>query len=72
MVEGLAPLRSSPIITGDTVVQAAADGTIYGFDAASGEQRWTVSVGEGIVASPILVNGTLYVPTIDGSLYALQ
>ena len=72
VLEGLEPLRASPIITGETVVQAAADGTIYGFDAASGEQRWKVSVGEGIVASPILVNSTLYVPTIEGSIYALQ
>ena len=72
VLEGLEPLRSSPVITGDTVVQAAADGTIYGFAGASGEQRWKFSVGEGIATSPILVNGTLYVPTIEGSLYALQ
>ena len=72
VLEGLEPLRSSPIITGDTVVQAAADGTIYGFDAMSGNQRWRLTMGEGIAASPILVNGTLYVPTIEGSLYALQ
>ncbi|MCZ6789998.1 MAG: PQQ-binding-like beta-propeller repeat protein [Chloroflexi bacterium] len=72
VLEGLEPLRSSPIITGDTVVQAAADGSIYGFGAASGEQIWKVSVDEGIVASPVLANGSLYVPTIEGSLYALQ
>ena len=72
VLEGLVPLRSSPIVSGDTVVQAASDGTIYGFDAMSGSQRWRLTVGEGIAASPILVNGTLYVPTIEGSLYALQ
>ena len=72
VLEGLEPLRSSPIISGDTVVQAASDGSIYGFDAMSGNQRWRLTVGEGIVASPILVNGTLYVPTIEGSLFALQ
>ena len=71
-VASLEPLRSSPLISGDSVIQAAADGTIYGFDTASGDQQWRISVPEEIVASPILANGTLYVPTTEGSLYALQ
>ena len=72
MVRDLAPMSSSPIVSGDTVIQAASDGTIYGFDVATGEERWRVSVDEGIVASPILANGTLYVPTEEGTLYALR
>ena len=71
-VEDLAPVYSSPIVSGDTVIQAASDGTIYGFDVATGEELWRVSVDDGIVSSPILANGTLYVPTEEGTLYALR
>ena len=71
-VEDLAPVYSSPIVSGDTVIQAASNGTIYGFDVATGEERWRVSVDEPVRASPILANGTLYVSTDEGNLYALR
>ena len=64
--------RSSPIVSGDTVIQAAIDGTIYGFDVAAGDRLWSFSLEEEITASPILAGDTLYVPTVSGTLYALQ
>ena len=71
-VEGLGQLYSSPIVSGDTVIQAAYEGTVYGFDVATGEQRWAISVAKGITTSPVLANDTLYVPTIGGTLYAVR
>ena len=71
-VEDLDPIMSSPIISGDAVIQTTVNGTIYGFNPESGEQRWKFSIGEKVTASPILASGSLYVPTIEGSLYALK
>lgn len=71
-VEGLGQLYSSPIISGDTVIQASYEGTIYGFDVATGAQRWAIPVAKGITTSPVLANDTLYVPTIAGTLYAVR
>ena len=71
-VEGLGHLYTSPIVSGDTVIQAAFDGTIYGIDMATGEERWSVSVDEKIITSIVVAGDTLYVPTITGTVYALQ
>ncbi|MEE8443403.1 MAG: PQQ-binding-like beta-propeller repeat protein, partial [Dehalococcoidia bacterium] len=70
--EGLGQLFSSPMVSGDEVIQASYDGTIYGFDVSTGEQRWAISVAKGITTSPILADDTLYVPTIFGTLYAIR
>ena len=72
MVEGLAPLYSSPIVSGDTVIQTAFDGTIHGIDLATGEERWNISVDGKITVSAILADGTLYVATRAGTLYAIE
>ncbi|MDO8750037.1 MAG: serine/threonine-protein kinase [Dehalococcoidia bacterium] len=71
-VEGLARLYSAPIVSGDTVIQTASDGTIYGFAAATGIEKWRASVREGVTTSVILAGDTLYVPTTAGNLYAIR
>ena len=68
----LGNLSASPIVSGDTVIQAALDGTIHGLDVATGEPRWSVSVDGGVIASVALAGDTLYVPTLQGNLYAIR
>jgi outer membrane protein assembly factor BamB len=45
---------------------------VYGIDIDSGKKLWEFKLDTGVFASPILVNDTLYIPTIDGSLYAFK
>ena len=71
-VKGLPRAYSSPLVSGDTVIQAASDGTIYGFDAATGEERWRFSLDATIATSPVLAGDTLYVPSVEGTLFAVR
>jgi outer membrane protein assembly factor BamB len=70
--EGLSRIYTSPVVSGDTVIQAAPDGTFYGFDAATGEERWRFSLDVTITTSPVLAGDTFYVPTAEGTLYAVR
>ncbi|MCH7706696.1 MAG: PQQ-binding-like beta-propeller repeat protein, partial [Chloroflexi bacterium] len=70
--EGLPRIYSSPIVSGDTVIQAVSDGTFYGFDVATGEERWRFSLDATITTSPVLAGDTLYVPSAEGTLYAVR
>lgn len=70
--EELPRTYTSPIVSGDTVIQAASDGTFYGFDAATGEERWRFSLDATIATSPVLAGDTLYVPSAEGTLYAVR
>ena len=70
--EGLGTLYSSPIITGDTVVQTSVDGAVYGLDVSNGEEKWRISVDGSVISSPVLAGNKLFVPTIEGRLIAVQ
>ena len=70
--EGLGTLYSSPIITGDTVVQTSVNGAVYGLDASNGEEKWRISVDGSVISSPVLAGNKLFVPTIEGRLIAVQ
>ena len=67
-----APLRSAPIVSGNTIIQAATDGKVYGVDRATGEQLWVIPLEGEIVASPVLGNGVLYIASGNGTLYAIE
>ncbi|WSA45394.1 serine/threonine-protein kinase [Streptomyces sp. NBC_01803] len=41
-------------------------------NAEPGERRWAFATGDAVVSSPAVVNGTVYVGSLDGSLYALN
>ena len=47
------------------------NGTIYGINKNDGSIMWEYMLDEEIYGSAILVNDTLYVPTVKGNLYAL-
>jgi len=74
------PVRTSPVFEFDSVDQrervlffGAADGTFYAVDAASGGLRWFFETRPlaALDASPGRdINGTLYAPAADGTLYA--
>ena len=70
--EGLGTLYSSPIVTGDTVVQTSTDGRVYGLNVSNGEEKWRISVDGSVISSPVLAGNKLFVPTIEGRLIAVQ
>ena len=49
------------------------DGTVFGLDAMTGEERWQYTAG-GAIEAPIVADadGTLYVASRDGTLAAVD
>lgn len=66
-------LASSPTVVGDTVVQAAKDGRVYGFDVHDGKKLWTFRGADGpIESSPLAVGRKLIFGSHDHKLYAIS
>jgi outer membrane protein assembly factor BamB len=78
-------IRSSPAVEGGVVFVGSADGRVYAVDLATGQERWRyephgvslVSADFGfdrksIISSPAVVDGTVYVGSRDGYMYAID
>jgi outer membrane protein assembly factor BamB len=63
---------TAPVVSAETVYVGAGDNLVYAFDKRNGEQLWTFSTGNSIVAAPVVLDETVYVASTDGSLYALK
>jgi outer membrane protein assembly factor BamB len=57
---------SSVVVVGERVYAADFSGYIYGFDAASGRIVWRYDSGAYLWASPLYVDGLLYIGDEDG------
>ena len=78
-------VRSSPAISNHTVYVGSFDGSVYALDLASGKQVWKYDT-EGrplnsatfgfdrrsILSSPAVADGTVFIGSRDGHLYALD
>lgn len=66
--------NGSPSVAGEAVYVGDKGGTIYGFDALSGEERWrfTVDDQDEIVSTPVIAGGMMFVTTRNGLLYAIR
>jgi outer membrane protein assembly factor BamB len=47
-------------------------GDVYCLGAATGDELWSVRVGEAVVFQPAVARGRVYVPTDSGSLFCLE
>ena len=66
-------VNSSLVIDSNGVLYAGcADGYMYLLDASSGTVLAKYKTGAGIHSTPAITDGTLYVGSKDGSLYALE
>jgi outer membrane protein assembly factor BamB len=63
---------SSPVISGDLAIMAAADGIVYALDASTGKERWRHPTGALIRSSAGVGAGTVVVGGADGYVYALN
>jgi len=60
----------SPSVTEDTLYYGTFDERMHAVDLATGDQVWTVSVGDIIQSSPTILEGTVYSGSHDGNIYA--
>jgi outer membrane protein assembly factor BamB len=69
---------SSPVVTSDGQVlvgSAGIDHALYSLDAATGNEKWPTpfkAATDHFIASPLVVNDTVYAPNNDGMLYVLK
>jgi outer membrane protein assembly factor BamB len=48
------------------------NGRILALDASTGAHVWAKQTGFAVQASPVVVNGVVYIRSLDGYLYALD
>jgi outer membrane protein assembly factor BamB len=62
---------SSPLIVGDGIYMVTNRGVATCIDAQTGEIRWTERLGGNYSASPVEVNGRIYICSEEGKVYTL-
>lgn len=60
---------ASPIIAGESVIVAAADGRIIRFELQSGEQSWMTEVKGAFIGSPASADGKLVLTNDRGTVF---
>jgi outer membrane protein assembly factor BamB len=68
---------SQPLVDGNEVLAGLSDGFLVALSVQEGQLKWERKLHQGtkftdVDAHPVLENGVLYVPSYDGSLYALK
>jgi outer membrane protein assembly factor BamB len=65
---------TAPVVADDgrTVYVGDSAGTIWALDIADGSVRWSAGLGAGVLATPTVGDGTLFVSTADGRLSAFD
>jgi len=65
-------VKSSPVITGDSVFVGSSDKSIYALDIHDGRKLWSYEMADAIEGTPCAVENSVYVGCSDGFLYALD
>jgi outer membrane protein assembly factor BamB len=68
----ITPTLYGPVLAGGRVLIASAEGNLLQFSTADGKAREPIDLPSGIAATPIIVNGTLFLVTEDATLYAYR
>jgi len=63
---------SSPVINGDSVLIAGADGKLFSLDKKTGAVYWTFNTGHFIRSSPAVADGIAYIGDTEGNVYAVD
>lgn len=67
------PLWSQPILVGDVLVLPSMDHNVYGVNAASGEELWSLDAGGAMVSSPTRgEEGIVFVGTLKQQVLAID
>ncbi len=66
-------LTSAPVIhEGRVYVSSWESGSLFSLDEKSGRVLWKFTAGADLPFSPSVLNGTVYIGSVDGHLYALK
>ncbi|MCZ7392523.1 MAG: PQQ-binding-like beta-propeller repeat protein [Candidatus Methanoperedens sp.] len=64
--------ESSPAVAGGLIVFGTDKGLIMALDETSGKEKWRYDSGiADVVSSPLIANGTVFIGSNDGDIYAL-
>ena len=63
---------SSPLVVGDGIYMVTNRGVATCLDAKTGKIRWTERLGGNYSASPLEVNGRIYIFSEEGKVYTLE
>ncbi|MFA9502991.1 PQQ-binding-like beta-propeller repeat protein [Natrinema sp. H-ect1] len=67
------PIRSCPVVAGDVVCVGDASGSIYGIDVADDcDLAWHVALEDGVIGTPAIGDGRLFVGCEDARLHCLE
>jgi Ca-activated chloride channel homolog len=61
-----------PTIVNGKIFVANSDGDLYALSARTGDELWSVHLGEAIAFQPVVARGRVYVATTEGTLYCLN
>ena len=71
--DGSAWVVSTPAVRGDTIWSARSSSTaVRALSRQSGEELWMVQTGGFVFSSPVVADGTVYIGSGNGSLFALD
>jgi len=65
-------MRGKPVRLGDSVIAASERGLIMAMDASTGRTRWTARTLGGVLSTPAVGDGMVYVPSEDQYLWAFD
>jgi len=63
---------SSPVVTNDAVYACSGQGKLKAFANATGQLVWEYDLGAGVLASPTVSKGYLYIGTLAGKFMAFR
>ena len=63
--------RSSPAISGNSLVVGCDNGILYALNAKTGTLKWKHKTAASIFATPIISDGSVYVGSSDSTFYSL-
>ena len=58
--------------TRDLIFVTTISGHLVALDALTGSEQWIFEAGDGVVRAPVVVNGIVYVGSLDGNVYAIN
>ncbi len=64
-------IASPPVVTNDAVYFGTEAGWVYAVDSDTGDLLWEWQTGNYVRASPVVIEGAVYVASGDGNVYAL-
>lgn len=71
-------MMATPLVSGGVVYVVSLDRSIYAFSEATGDLKWKYPLDgqsgpkEWLWATPVLLDGFLYAPCLDGKVYAVD